>query len=51
MVEDQAIGRVLRLGQKKEVKVIRYIIKDSVEEVGEDSYALASKLLTQIRSC
>ncbi|KAM3420737.1 hypothetical protein BST61_g3986 [Cercospora zeina] len=30
-VEDQAIGRVVRLGQEKPVTVIRYIVKDSVE--------------------
>jgi SWI/SNF-related matrix-associated actin-dependent regulator of chromatin subfamily A3 len=32
-VERQAIGRVTRLGQSKEVKVIRYIMKRSIEEV------------------
>ncbi|KAF2210119.1 hypothetical protein CERZMDRAFT_6258, partial [Cercospora zeae-maydis SCOH1-5] len=30
-VEDQAIGRMVRLGQDKPVTVIRYIVKDSVE--------------------
>ncbi|KAK7750568.1 hypothetical protein SLS62_007544 [Diatrype stigma] len=29
--EEQAIGRVFRLGQKKEVRVIRYIMKTTVE--------------------
>lgn len=32
MVESQAIGRVLRLGQTKDVHVVRYIMKGSVEE-------------------
>jgi SWI/SNF-related matrix-associated actin-dependent regulator of chromatin subfamily A3 len=32
-VENQAIGRILRLGQEKSVTIIRYIMKDSVEEV------------------
>ncbi|KAK4221420.1 SNF2 family N-terminal domain-containing protein [Podospora fimiseda] len=32
-VERQAIGRVLRLGQEREVKIIRYIMKNSIEEV------------------
>ncbi|KAI1749839.1 hypothetical protein F4782DRAFT_511716 [Xylaria castorea] len=31
-VEDQAIGRVARLGQSKRVTVIRYIVKDTIEE-------------------
>lgn len=31
--EDQAIGRAFRLGQDKEVHVIRYIMKDTIEEV------------------
>ncbi len=32
-VESQAIGRVLRLGQEKRVKVIRYIMTNTVEQV------------------
>lgn len=31
-VECQAVGRAARLGQTKPVKIIRYLIKDSVEE-------------------
>lgn len=31
-VEEQAMDRVHRIGQKKEVKVIRLIVKDSIEE-------------------
>nr|CAB3458767.1 unnamed protein product [Digitaria exilis] len=31
-VEEQAMGRVHRIGQKKEVKVVRLIVKDSIEE-------------------
>ncbi|KAI9778365.1 MAG: hypothetical protein M1839_008153 [Geoglossum umbratile] len=31
-VESQAIGRALRLGQVKQVTVIRYIMKDTVEQ-------------------
>ena len=33
MVEDQAIARVLRLGQTTEVKVVRYIVRGTIEEV------------------
>jgi SNF2 family DNA or RNA helicase len=33
MVENQAIARVLRLGQKRNVRVVRYTMKGTVEEV------------------
>lgn len=33
MVEYQAIARVLRLGQTRNVRVVRYIMKDTVEGV------------------
>ena len=33
MVEAQAIARVNRLGQKRNVRVVRYIMKGTVEEV------------------
>lgn len=32
MVESQAIARVLRLGQKRNVRVVRYIMKDTIEQ-------------------
>lgn len=41
-VESQAIGRVVRLGQQRNVTVLRYIVKDTVEEVmklGSPSYS------------
>ena len=31
-IETQAIGRAVRLGQKKPVTVVRFITKDTVEE-------------------
>ncbi|KAK4642693.1 hypothetical protein QC761_510532 [Podospora bellae-mahoneyi] len=34
-VENQAIGRVSRLGQTREVTVIRYVMKKSIEEVSD----------------
>ena len=33
MVEDQALDRVYRIGQKKEVTTTRYIVKKTLEEV------------------
>lgn len=33
MAEEQALDKVYRLGQKLEVLAIRYIVKDSIEEV------------------
>lgn len=33
MVEDQALDRVHRIGQKKEVTTTRYIVKKTLEEV------------------
>lgn len=32
-VENQAIGRVVRIGQRKVPTVVRYFVKDSVEQV------------------
>lgn len=32
-MEDQAIGRVFRMGQSKNVSVVRYVMETSVEEV------------------
>ncbi|CAI7653087.1 unnamed protein product [Penicillium viridicatum] len=31
-VEDQAISRAIRLGQKQQVVVVRYCVKNSIEE-------------------
>lgn len=31
-IENQAIGRVNRIGQKRDVKIIRFLIKDTIEE-------------------
>lgn len=33
LLESQAIGRAIRLGQEKQVTVVRYITKDTVEQV------------------
>ena len=32
VIEEQAIGRAVRIGQKQNVKVLRFIMKDTVEE-------------------
>lgn len=33
MVEDQALDRVHRIGQEKEVTTVRYIVNNTLEEV------------------
>ncbi len=33
MAEDQAVDRVHRIGQKCDVEIVRYIVKDSIELV------------------
>ena len=33
MIEDQALDRVYRIGQKKEVTTTRYVVKKTLEEV------------------
>ena len=33
MAEEQALDRVHRMGQRREVVATRYIVKDSIEEV------------------
>ncbi|QPC77978.1 hypothetical protein HYE68_008730 [Fusarium pseudograminearum] len=44
-VEEQAIARALRMGQSKTVKVFRYIMKDTVEEVKFQRFQPYSKLV------
>lgn len=34
-VEDQAIARTMRLGQVERILVIRYVVQESVERVGQ----------------
>jgi SWI/SNF-related matrix-associated actin-dependent regulator of chromatin subfamily A3 len=41
MMEEQALCRIHRLGQKKEVKTIRYLILGSFEEVSENCLSIA----------
>ena len=36
MLESQAAGRVDRLDQDKDIVILRYIVKDSIEEVLQD---------------
>lgn len=42
MAEEQAIDRVHRMGQRREVVATRYIVKDSIEEV-EESLLIPSR--------
>ena len=38
MVEDQALDRVHRIGQTKEVTTVRYIVRNTLEEVRIQRY-------------
>ena len=38
-VEKQAIGRAVRLGQKKNVKILRFIMKNTIEQLMLNSRA------------
>lgn len=44
-IEAQAIGRVFRLGQEKNVVITRYIVQNTVEEVRDPSLPLRSGIL------
>lgn len=46
-IEDQAVDRVHRLGQTREVRVFRLVMKDSIEERVLDVQAVKRKLMTQ----
>jgi SWI/SNF-related matrix-associated actin-dependent regulator of chromatin subfamily A3 len=41
MAEEQALDRVYRIGQTRDVLSIRYIVKDSIEEVRTEELLLA----------
>jgi hypothetical protein len=43
-VEDQAISRAIRLGQEKQVLVIRYRVENSIEEVSFSFHVACSSL-------
>jgi hypothetical protein len=45
-VEDQAIGRVLRLGQDKQVCIIRYVTSGTIEEASRTSFTRLSGQLS-----
>ena len=45
MAEEQAIDRVHRMGQRREVVATRYIVKDSIEEVEKPSLVIPSRSL------
>jgi SNF2 family DNA or RNA helicase len=37
-IEEQAIARAVRMGQTRAVTVVRYVVKNSVEEVSQAQY-------------
>jgi hypothetical protein len=44
-VEEQAIGRAVRIGQEKNATVIRYVVERSIEEVIRVHSALSNLLM------
>src|SRR5579871_1286105 len=48
-VERQAIGRTVRLGQQKQVVVVRYIVRNTVEEV-KCPYKRNENIMTDTRT-
>ena len=51
MLEDQALDRVYRIGQSKEVTTIRYIVKGTSEEVSNlQRLSFQSAVLTLVKS-
>lgn len=45
MVEEQALNRVHRIGQDRDVVAVRYIVRDSIEEVRPGFHILRLKWL------
>jgi hypothetical protein len=45
MVEAQALDRVHRMGQTRDVVTTRYIVKDSIETVSYSTFLCLSKLV------
>ena len=48
MVEAQAVDRVHRIGQQKDVFITRYLIKDSIEFVGSQRFAQLPALCVEL---
>ena len=44
MLEDQALDRVYRIGQTKEVTTVRYVVKGTLEEVRTQSQSRLATL-------
>lgn len=45
MIEEQALNRVHRIGQDRDVVTVRYIVRNSIEEVRPGFHLLLLKLL------
>jgi hypothetical protein len=50
MIEEQALCRVHRVGQQREVTTVRYLIRDSFEEVSSFSYDIATTSIKATRN-
>lgn len=51
MIEEQALSRIHRVGQKREITTIRYLMRDSFEEVITLPFKYLIQRITSMNNC